>query len=232
VIAISFALPEESKGLVARLSGARRSGPSVLPIIRGTLAGVEVAIVHSGMGMASAAERIGALLEGQSPSHWIASGFGGGLSPDLAVGDIVTVQNFSTPALLAAIAALPARSGNLITTKEVIETAAQKKDLGRHTGAIVVDMETAAIHRLCAARGIPIVCIRAISDTACADLPVPAAVWFDAARQRPRPLRLVLHLAAHPGRIDPFITFVRGINLARGRLTSFLLDALPCLPGK
>jgi adenosylhomocysteine nucleosidase len=232
VIGLSFALPEESKDLVRLLSGATRSGPEALPVISGTLAGRDVVILHSGMGMTSASARTGAFLEKESPSLWIAAGFGGALSPDLKIGDIVTVQNFSQSALLTAIASLPSHPGPLLTTKEVIETAAQKKDLARHTGAIAVDMETAAIHRLCEARAIPMLAIRSISDTASQDLPIPAAVWFDAATQRPRPLPLLLHLATHPARIAPFARFVRGINRARSTLTRFLLAALPLLPEK
>jgi len=230
VIAISFALPEESKDIVRGLAGARRSATPALPVIAGTLAGRQVVIVHSGMGMASATAALGSFLDTHSPCLWIASGFGGGLSADLKVGDIVAVRNFSDPALLDSIAALPARQGALITTKSVIETALQKQDLARHTGAIVVDMETAAIQRLCSPRGIPMLSLRAISDTVSQDLPLPAAVWFDSVRQRPRPIPLLLHLALHPSRIAPFAHFVRGINLARARLTAFLLAALPLLP--
>lgn len=187
-------------------------------------------VVHSGVGMTCATARLGSFLDGNSPSRWIASGFGGGLSDELRIGDVVAAQNFSDPALLAAIARLPARAGGLITTRDVIASAAQKKDLARHTGAIVVDMETAAVHRLCAARGIPLLAVRAISDTADQDLPVGSAIWFDAVNQRPRPVRLVLHLAAHPGRIAPFARFVRGIGHARTCLTEFLLAALDALP--
>jgi adenosylhomocysteine nucleosidase len=230
VIVLSFALPEESRDIVRALAGARRSGSAALPVIAGTLAGREVVIVHSGMGMDSASARIGAFLESHAPSLWIASGFGGGLDPELRIGDIVVARNFSEPSLLTAIASLPARPGTLITTREVIETAAQKKDLARHTGATVVDMETAAIRRLCAARGVPMLAVRAISDSACQALPVPAAVWFDTARQRPRPLPLVVYLAAHPGRIAAFVRFVKGVGLARARLTAFLLAALEALP--
>jgi adenosylhomocysteine nucleosidase len=232
MIVISFALPEESRDIVRALSGARRSGSGALPVIAGTLAGREVAIVHSGMGMASASARVEAYLKGNAPSMWIASGFGGSLSPELRLGDIVLGRNFSNPALLAAIASLPAHTGSLITTRKVVETAEQKRDLGRHTGAIVVDMETAAISPLCAARGIPMLALRAISDLDSQDLPVPAAVWFDMAKQRPRPIPLIAYLAAHPGRIAPFISFVRGIHLARTRLTASLLAALEALPEK
>ena len=232
MIALSFALPEESKGIVQRLAGATRSGPAALPVIAGTLAGREVVVVHSGLGMASAAARISSFLEEHAPSAWIASGFGGGLNATLKIGDIVVARNFSDGSLLDAIAALPARTGALITTKGVIETAVEKKDLARHTRAIVVDMETAAIHRICTACRIPVLAVRAISDTAGQDLPVPSAVWFDTQRQRPRPLPLLLHLATHPGRITPFVRFVRGIHHARARLTDFLLATLEVLPQK
>jgi adenosylhomocysteine nucleosidase len=231
VIALSFALPEESKDFVRQLAGARRSGPPALPVIAGSAAGREVVVVHSGMGMASAAARLGGFLENCAPSAWIASGFGGALAEDLCVGDIVAGRNFSDSAMLEAVASLSVRAGDLITTKAVVESAAQKKDLARHTGAIVADMETAAIHRLCAARGIPMLAIRVISDTASDDL-LPTAIWFDIEKQRPRPLPLLLHLAAHPGRIGPFASFVRGIGRARSRLTEFLLAALAALPEK
>jgi adenosylhomocysteine nucleosidase len=201
-------------------------------VITGKLAGREVVIFHTGMGMASAGPRVAAFLDGCAPALWIAAGFGGGLSPELKVGDIVVARNFSDCALLEAVASLPARTGCLITTKNVVETVLQKKDLGRHTGAIVVDMETASIHRLCAARGIPVLSIRAISDSALESLPVPAAVWFDPVRQRPRPFGLMLHLAARPGRVMPFARFVRGIHRAGACLTDFLLGALEVLPEK
>jgi adenosylhomocysteine nucleosidase len=232
VIALSFALPEESKGIVPLIGEPRRSGSPSLPIITGRLARREVAIVHSGMGMDSASAHVRNFLDGCTPSLWIAAGFGGGLSTDLRVGDIVAVRNFSDPARFDAIASLAAHAGTLVTTKTVVESAEQKRDLGRHTGAIAVDMETAAIHRLCSARGVPMLAIRAISDTACEDIPVSAAVWFNKATQRPRPLALVLHLAAHPGRIPPFVRFVRGVGHARASLTSFLLAALDTLPEK
>lgn len=232
MIALSFALPQESKDIVRLVADSRRSGSAALPVITGTLAGREVVIVHSGMGMKSASAVIGAFLERSAPSLWIAAGFGGALSPDLRIGDIVAVRNFSDPAHFGEIASLPAHSGTLITTKEVIETAVQKADLARHTGAIAVDMETAGIHRLCAARSIPMLAFRSISDTAGQDLPVPAAVWFDTARQRPRPLPLLLFLATHPGRILPFARFVRGIGFARAALTSFLIKAIEAVPEK
>jgi adenosylhomocysteine nucleosidase len=230
VIAVSFALPEESRDFIRAISGAVRSGSPALPVVSGTIGGRAVTVVHSGMGMASASAQIESFLKDHAPAAWIAAGFGGALCPELRIGDIVAVENFSNPALLEAARALPARAGNLITTKQVVETAEQKKDLARHTGAIVVDMETAAVSRLCESRAIPLLGVRAVSDVAGQDLPVPTAVWFDLARQRPRPARLVAYLAMHPARIPPFARFVRGIGAARVQLTAFLLELIEKLP--
>jgi len=230
VIALSFALPEESRDLARHVEGARRSGPAALPVIAGKLRGREVALVHSGMGMKSAGERVGSFLDAHAPGALIAAGFGGGLAAGLKVGDMVVAQNFSDAGLLEATAKLPGERGNLITTREAIESALQKKDLARHTGAIVVDMETAAIYRLCEARKIPMLAARAISDTVDEDLPVPMEIWFDMARQRPRAMRLILHLAGHPEKIERFAKFVRGVGRARRTLTDFLLAAIEVLP--
>jgi len=234
MIALSFALPEESKEIVQRLAQPRPcGGPASLPIIEGTLAGRAIVVVHSGMGTASAAARTAEFLElykSRIPSAWIAAGFGGGLAPDLKIGDIVTAGNFSDPSLLASIASIPARTGSLVTATDVVETVDQKAALAGQSGAIVVDMETAAIHRLCSGRAIPMLAVRAISDTATENLPLASAVWFDQARQRPRPIALAGALLMHPGRIPPFVRFVRGIGQARARLTDFLVQVIGAIP--
>ena len=151
----------------------------------------------------------------------IAAGFGGGLDPALQVGDLFIGANYSDEAVLGSLVG-KFQTGTLVTTGEVIETREAKADLARRAGAACVDMETAEIFRQCQLRQIPMAPVRAISDTAGEDLPVPAQVWFDAERQRPRPVALVWHLLTHPGRIAPFARFVSGINRARAALTKFL----------
>lgn len=230
MIAVSFALPEESKEVTAMLDGAERKGKDRLGTVAGRFAGREVRVVHTGMGMASATERVEFFLRSHAPAAWIAAGFGGALDPELEIGEVVVCHNYSSPALMQAIDALPARRGALVTAREVVETAAAKAQLARHTNAVVVDMETSAIHRLCSTRGIPMLAIRCISDTARRDLPVPARVWFDADRQVARPGPLAGYLLRHPGRVAGFARFVRGIGLARRELTGFLLSAVAAIP--
>ena len=92
-----------------------------------------------------------------------------------------------------------------------------------------MDMETETIAGACKNFCIPMLSVRAISDTASRSLPVPFAVWFDAKKQKPRVFALIRYLARNPRRIRPFVGFVKGIDLARSRLTDYLLELIPAL---
>ena len=68
--------------------------------------------------------------------------------------------------------------------------------------------------------------LRAISDTACAEIPVPLSISYDMARQRPRIGALLAFLVGNPSRILPFTRFVRGLAPARAALTRAILEIL------
>ena len=102
----------------------------------------------------------------------------------------------------------------------------QKAALARETGAQAVDMETSAIARVCAAHGIPMLSLRAISDTAAAEIPVPLHISYDLTMQRPRIAVLLAFLARNPSRILPFTRFVQGLAPARRAMTSAILKLL------
>jgi hypothetical protein len=70
-------------------------------------------------------------------------------------------------------------------------------------------METDALAAACAAAKVPLLAIRAVSDTADEPLPVPFGTWYHLSGQRVRPFALLGWLARHPGRIAPFARFVR-----------------------
>jgi adenosylhomocysteine nucleosidase len=209
MITVTFALPEESRefrGLLAASTLAAR-----------------VRVSHSGAGPAAAGRHVELELADR-PEMLIATGFAGGLDPALRVGDVVVATNFSAPTLLARARELPGvHAGALASVEWPVESVAAKRALADQTGAIAVDMETAPVAAACARAGVPLLAVRVISDPADEPLPVPFAEWFDLARQRPRPARLVAYLARHPSRIVPFARFVRGLAPARRALAAFLL---------
>ena len=207
-VVVCFAVPDES-----RLFAAARD-PAVKTF-------------HTGVGdTAAARQRLARLLAADPPAAVVSAGYAGGLSPALAVGDLVLGENHSSPPLLGkarrALAGVPLHVGTLLTVPAAVESAHTKAALHRDTGALAVDMETAWIAEVCAATGVPLLSLRVVSDAAGDDFPVPGRVLYDAVRQRPRYLALPVWLALHPGRIGPFARFVRGLRPARERLTRAL----------
>jgi hypothetical protein len=86
-----------------------------------------------------------------------------------------------------------------------------------------MDMETRFIARTCAARGVPLLSLRVISDTPRELFPASADVLFDIERQRTPMPKLAKYFLAHPNGIPHLIRFYRRIVLARKILTDALV---------
>ena len=207
MIAVTFALPRESSGFRRLLSGCDR----------------EIAILHTGVGGELCRKRIGQFLEAQRFDLVISSGFAGGVDPLLGVGDLLLANNLSDPKLLVqAQKAIISQVGKLATIERVMESAAERAQFAREHGAAAVDMETKWIAQACAARNIPFLALRAISDTAAVPLPLPAGVLFNLAAQKTEPLILARYLARRPAAVVRLARFGRQIATIRARLTSAL----------
>jgi hypothetical protein len=61
---------------------------------------------------------------------------------------------------------LTARQGSAITSWSIIGTPEHKQILFARFGAAIVDMETAVLARVASSMGIPLGCVRAVSDDA------------------------------------------------------------------
>ena len=205
MIAITFAVPHES----AELRKAMRGGGTV--------------IAHTGIGTAAAEKCVSALIAKHRPRWLLSAGYAGALDPALAHGELFVATNFTSPELLPRT---DAKRGILTTQQTAAETPVQKAALARATGAQAVDMETSAIAAVCATHGIPLLSLRAISDTASAEIPVPLHVSYDLKKQRPRIFALLAFLAGNPSRIPPFARFVRGLTPARAALTAEIVTLL------
>jgi len=230
MIAIAFALPQESRALVAAIRDPVRCGLLELPIISGKIGAQEVVVFHTGVGALSARDRLHWFWRRQTA--WridcvIGAGFAGGLDPSLPAGALVLAENYPEH-VAAAQATLGARVrvGPLVTAPAVLETPESKAELARQSGAIAVDMETETVAEFFRKRGMPFVALRAISDAAGDLLPVPSSIWFDERIQSPRPWALIRFLTRHPSRLLPFVQFVSTIRHARKALARVLFDLL------
>lgn len=201
-ILVTFARPEESRGFRRRLLPTQLPGrlrPGRFKAFRGRVGAIEILGIHTGIGPEAAAAAMECHLAAAEPWLVLCAGFGGALDPALGAGDVVMEERCPTP---------PERP-RIVSRPLPAESVEAKAALYRETGARVVDMETEALATACEREGVSMVAVRAVSDSATEPLPVPFPVWFDSARQRPRPMALLAWLATHPSQIGPFARFVR-----------------------
>jgi nucleoside phosphorylase len=137
----------------------------------------------TGDGPKRAASGAAVFLERHRPSAVIGAGLAGAVSPGLEVGNILASRRVRfavgdaanpDPALLARALAAGAHPGTLITVDRPLVSAAAKAALAGSEPdgePVAVDMESAAWGREAAARGIPYVVVRAVSDAASDELP-------------------------------------------------------------
>src|SRR5437588_4678861 len=172
-IGITFALPSESSGVRHRLQAIQRHDN----LLSGKIAGREVTILHIGVGAKACNARLEILLHKTRPGLVISSGFAGGVSEQLRVGDLILAQNFSDPGLLASTERILRERGprvvKLFTSTSIVDSVAERNEIARAASAAAVDMETGAIASVCNAHRVPLLSLRAISDTVQQPFPMP-----------------------------------------------------------
>ena len=178
-----------------------------------------------GIGRQNAEKSVRSFLASNSPELVLTCGFAGGLNPDLKLGDVIfelsTLNIQPSTRLLAA----GAKSAKIFCADRIATTVAEKKALRAETGADAVEMESAAIHAVCAERGIPCVTVRVISDTADEDLPLD----FNALAKADKSIdfgKLFLAIAKSPGKIGALMALQKKTRLAAERLAAVLSKIL------
>jgi hopanoid-associated phosphorylase len=179
------------------------------------------------------AERLAQDLAGQGASALLSFGIAGGLEPKLATGSLVIGTAVATsaaayacdPDLAARLAAvLPdAAKGAVWGGDIIVDTAAAKARLHRDNGAIIVDLESAAVARAAAGAGLPFGVLRAVADPAVHGLPSAALVGLDA-EGRPAIGPVLRALARSPGQLPALIRL--------GRQSSAAMKALLAAAGR
>lgn len=211
---------------------------------RTEIAGKEFAVVGHGIGhqrAAQTARRAFDLLPGAELV--IGTGVVGALSSGLKAGDLVLSDRILTidgdgrideqAAKLGdahiraagrslALAGIAYSSGAILTSHRVLATAAEKRRAKETTGAIAVDMETAAIAAEAGARGLPFVAIRAVLDEV--DDDVVGAEMADE-HGIVRPLAATSFLVRNPGTLLKLPRMMRNLS----RATAAIADALTAI---
>ena len=226
MIAITFALPAESSDFVRLLTTPVVYAPEGVESIRGQIHGRAVAVFHTGVGEKRCRAHIENFLRQQQFKYLISAGFAGALDQELQVGDLLLSENFSSPELLGSahldFAGEGILVGKLATVPGIVDSKSERDRWAAESGAAAVDMETEFIAAACAARRIPMLSLRAISDTPSKPFPAPPNVLFDLEKQKTNLGRLALYLVTHPGALMRLNAFRQRVALARQSLTSAL----------
>jgi adenosylhomocysteine nucleosidase len=224
MMAITFALPTESSDLIRQL----RQPENVDNLLFGKIGDRDVTIVHTGVGAENCNERLEILLHKARPEFVITAGFAGAVAENLAVGDLILAENFSHPTLLNLAKEIlrnrNARSVKLFTSASVINSTSERAEIARQSGAAAVDMETGAIVGVCSAHGVPVLSLRAISDTPRDPLPAPPDLLFDIERQRTNYGRLFAYILREPASALRLLRFGQSIARVRKVLTDAIIE--------
>jgi adenosylhomocysteine nucleosidase len=192
MLMIAAALGEELKTAM-ELCGEQKNIPHRSVSLRQASRNSEsILFLKTGVGPRRAMNNLEEALKAVPVTHILVIGYAGALDPGLKLGDLVAVRRaiaFSLSkekptwdnvqlegaftlvqgeALVRAAQSIRLRAGigDVLTSSYVLGEPAHKKILYDGFGASIVDMETAALAGVAASHGVPISCIRVISDEA------------------------------------------------------------------
>lgn len=241
-IGFVVAMSQEIHPLLHYARGWRRSPFGKYPGYRFELFGRNCGLVNSGIGLDCAILATRALLAEVQPNLLISFGVGGGTEVDLHVGDIVVGREScqlvaSGLVRFRPLARLPDQSyqamsqaveprgagvvwGTIITTPG--SQTIQPKTKLLHP---VLDMETAGVAQVAEEMGIPLLALRALSDTPAEPIPFDIEA-FTSGKLGPRVGRIASTLFQHPGMILQLIRLGQNTEKAAENAALALIAAL------
>gem|GEM_PF-703558 len=189
---IAAALEEELKTALDIFQDVREIPPGGIRLRHALHREREFWFLKTGIGPKRAASSLERVLASIKPSRILVVGYGGGLDAELKLGSLIAVEKALTfrfdpnrpewesgridgvygladPDFLlktAISAGVASCTGAVLTSPHVLGDPVHKATVYRKFGASIVDMETAALARVATSRGIPLSCVRAISDEA------------------------------------------------------------------
>jgi adenosylhomocysteine nucleosidase len=204
-ILITFAIPAEARPFQRRL-------PQPHPHLH---------LLVTGIGQRNAAAALRKSLTAVSPHLVLSCGFAGGLDPALRPGTVLFEADTDFP-LTKALQGAGARPARFHCANRIVGTAQDKRILREETGADAVEMESAAIRKICTEAGISSATVRAISDTALETLPLDFNLYLDD-MNRLRFAKMAAAIVLSPGRLRGSIQLQRQSQEAAANLARVLL---------
>lgn len=243
-IAVITAMPDEYRAVAACLGAAAAAQVGTLRAGRFTLSGHEFVLVESGMGFHNAAKAAELLIRDGRPDLLVSTGFCGGIAPELQAGDLVVAKEIviaaadgfeEVPMVLSPVgrdfAARQALEGKRIVAGTFVSTSvvmSKKRLAGLLPGSYpnpVVEMESGAIAIVAAENNIPLLAIRAVSDSAAEELGFSLDEFCDQDLRHIRIGKVLLTILRRPRIIPQLLRLSRSSR----RAAESLMAALPRL---
>jgi adenosylhomocysteine nucleosidase len=224
VIAFVCAMPMELRPLRRRL-GLRKSGLGYA----GRIGDRAVIAVITGIGPALADAATARLLDAVDIDLVIVVGIAGAVESQTPIGTLVLPQLVINGTDGSAHRPKPLRTGTahgkLWTTDELLLDPAVHADL-RAQGVVALDMETAAVAKVCEERGVPWSVVRAISDRA-GDGSLDAEILgLSHPDGRPNFSAVARYLVRQPAALPRLIRLAKGARLATEQAAETAINAL------
>jgi adenosylhomocysteine nucleosidase len=215
-VAFVLAMPMELRPLARRLS-LRKEEIGGLRLHAGAVGGQPCVATVTGMGTALAAAATERLLEAVPVRHVVVVGISGAIDDAVPLGTLVVPEVVVDAASGAEHRPAPlggtVPDGRLWTTDDLLTDPAVLARL-RDAGVVALDMETAAVARVCEQRGVPWSAVRALSDRA-TDGSVDEEI-FRLSRQDGTPdgRAIARYVARDPRRIAGMVRLAKGSTRA------------------
>jgi adenosylhomocysteine nucleosidase len=246
-IGLIAAMAEEIRPLLRRAGKWERVGCGAFRCYRFQISAMDCLLVESGIGPTRAAAAARALLSLVTPRLLVSFGIAGAVEADLRIGDVIIAGKAclledGSPEHPLPLAPLPEAaqtaagralepSGAHLYPGTTITTRGSQVVLGGPGKLVhpVLEMETAAIARIAADRGIPLLALRSISDNPGEPIPINLEGWYDEEYHLviPKVIRVIL---GNPRLLPQLLKLYQNSRKAEQNLAVALMAVLDHLP--
>jgi len=248
-VALIAAMHMETRPLLRRVGAHGRERIGRFTCFRFELPRSRCVLMETGVGISRATDGARALLEAEQPALVVSFGIAGAPRAGLSIGDVIAAR--SVARLQGGRQGRSRQLGQLTETvreavRRAVETMGSRLEHGvvlttRGEQALapdelaaenpVLDMETAGVAEVCARAGVPLLCLRAISDSVEAPLPFDLSDYLDDAQQL-RIGRLIGAVLRRPGLLPSLLRVGRNAQKAADNAAAAVLAAVNALkPG-
>jgi len=205
------------------LKGLHKNTIDGIPIYQGTLEGLSLLVVLSGVGTENA-RRAAELAVRHNPKAMVSLGFAGGLSKALVSGELLTskeVRNLEGHRIPCDAFWKEPLEGTLLTVNAVVQYSEEKQALARLADA--VDMESYAVAAIAAKHGVPFSSFRIISDSCDESIPVDFSPAF--VEGKFNPFKAIYLILKKPSSIPSIFSLAYRSNVYANRLSRVFRNA-------